>query len=68
MTSALLFLSENVIASVQNGAVFSNASLNAASKQTESEVKYLANGMRYGQSFFYGVSIGSTYVPIGYIA
>ena len=59
MTSGQLYLSENVIVTVQTPPVFSNTWLNGASKKTDFEVKYLANGMRYGQSL-YGVSIGNT--------
>jgi hypothetical protein len=67
MTSRLLYLSENVIVTVQNRPVFSNTWLNGASKNTDFEVKYLANGIWYGQSL-YGVSIGNICVPIGNIA
>mgnify|MGYP003389936868 FL=1 len=46
MTSRLLYLSENVIVTVQNRPVFSITALNGASKKTDFEVKYLANGKR----------------------
>ena len=67
MTPRVYYLSENVIVTVQNRPVFSNTWLNGVSKKTDFEVKYIANGMRYGQSL-YGVSIGNTCVPIGNIA
>ena len=40
MTSRQLYLSENVIVTVQNPPVFSNTWLNGASKKTDFEVKY----------------------------
>ena len=67
MTSRMLYLSENVSVMVENRLVFSIIKPNGASKKNDFEVKYLANGMRYGQSL-YGVSIGNTCVPIGNIA
>ena len=42
----MLYLSENVIVIVQNRPVFSITALNGASKKTDFEVKYLANGKR----------------------
>ena len=44
MTSRLLYLSNNTFATVQNRLVFSNTWLNGASKKTDFEVNYLANG------------------------
>ena len=67
MTSRMLYLSENVSVMVENRLVFSIIKSNGASKKNDFEVKYLANGMRYGQSL-YGVSIGNTCVPTGSIA
>jgi len=46
MTSRLLYLSNNIFATVQNRLVFSNTWLNGASKKTDFEVNYLANGKR----------------------
>ena len=67
MTSRLLYLSNNIYATVQNRLVFSNTWLNRASKKTDFEVIYFANGKRYGQSL-HGVSIGNPRIPIGDIA
>ena len=67
MTSRVLYLSENIFATVQNRLIFSITALNGASKKTDFEGNYLANGKRYGQSL-YGVSIGNPWVPIGSIA
>ena len=67
MTSRLLYLSENVIVTVQNRPVFSNTWLNGASKKTDFDGDYLYSGKSYGQSL-YGVSIGNICVPIGNIA
>ena len=67
MTSRLLYPAYNIFATVQNRLVFSNTWLNGASKKTDFEVNYLANGKRYGQSL-HGVTIGNPWVPIGGIA
>ena len=69
MTSRLLYLSANIIVTVQNRPIFSNTWLNGASKKTDFEVKYLANGMRYGQSLYWSVNRKHMRaVPIGNIA
>ena len=50
MTPRVLYLSENVIVTVQNRPVFSITRLNGASKKTDFDGKYLENGKSYGQS------------------
>ena len=46
----VLYLSENVIVTVQNRPVFSITRLNGASKKTDFDGKYLENGKSYGKS------------------
>ena len=67
MKSRVLYLSENIFATVQNRLVFSITWLNGASKKTDFDRNYLPNRTRYGQSL-YGASIGNLWVPIGSIA
>ena len=50
MTPRVLYLSENVIAIVQNSPVFSNTLLNGASKKTDFDGYYLDNDESYDQS------------------
>ena len=50
MTPRVLYLSENVIAIVQNCPVFSNTLLNGASKKTDFDGNYLDNDESYDQS------------------
>ena len=54
ITTRVLHLSENVFAIVQNQnrPVFSNTLLNGASKNTNFEVDYFANGTSYDQSLY----------------
>ena len=49
-TTRLLYLSENVIVTVQNRPVFSNTWLNGASKETDFDGYYLDNDTSYDQS------------------
>ena len=67
ITTRVLHLSENVLVIVQNRPVFSITWLNGASKKSDFEGNYLANGKSYGQSL-YVVPIGNPCVPIGNIA
>jgi len=48
----MIFLSENVFVIVQNRPVFSNTLLNGASKNTNFDGDYLANGTSYDQSLY----------------
>ena len=50
MTPRVSYLSENVIATVQNRPVFSITALNGASKKTDFDGYYLEKGKSYGQS------------------
>ena len=50
MTSRVLYLSDNVIVTVQNRPVFSNTWLQGASKKSDFDGCYLDNGTSYGQS------------------
>ena len=68
MTSRLIYLSNNIYATVQNRLGFSNIWLNGASKKTDFEVNYLANRKRYLGQSLHVVSIGNPCVPIGDIA
>ena len=56
MTSRVLYLSENIFATVQNRLVFSIIRLNGASKKTDFEGNYLANSKRCSQSLYEGVN------------